>query len=156
MALTGSWRNSWCALARAMKDTQMEGMHCYHCSSLEHFICNCPLVKALGVKSHFKLQGGDGTKEGSPNPSNKSDHTEGSHRSGAKGIEKCVQTPFLNPDPFQHWYGAKNVAKVKINRQSCMALLNNGVQINTIAPSYHNAQLCEESFTGGGADYSPN
>ena len=45
-------------------------------------------------------------------------------------------TPFLNPDPFQNWYGVKNVAKVKINRESCMALLNNGMQINTIMPSY--------------------
>ena len=32
-------------LARAMNDTQMEERHCYHCSSLEHFICDCPLVK---------------------------------------------------------------------------------------------------------------
>ena len=47
-----------------------------------------------------------------------------------------MQTPFLNPDPFQHWYGVENVAKVKINGESCMALLNNGMQINTIMPSY--------------------
>ena len=33
-------------LARAMKDTQVEQKCCYHCSSLEHFICNCPLVRA--------------------------------------------------------------------------------------------------------------
>ena len=61
-------------LARAMKDTQMEEKHCYHCSSLEHFICNCPLVKALGSKVAFKPQGGDGTKEGSLGPSDKNDH----------------------------------------------------------------------------------
>ena len=30
----------------------------------------------------------------------------------------------------------KNVAKVKINRESCMALLDNGVQVNTITPRY--------------------
>ena len=35
------------------------------------------------------------------------------------------QTPFLNPDPFQQWYGIENVAKVKINGESCMALLDN-------------------------------
>ena len=45
-------------------------------------------------------------------------------------------TPFLNPDPFQHWYGVKNVAKVKINGESCMAFLDNGTQIKTIMPSY--------------------
>ena len=47
-----------------------------------------------------------------------------------------MQSPFLNPDSFQHWYGVENVAKVKINGESGMALLDNGVQINTIMPSY--------------------
>ena len=31
---------------RAMKDAQMEEKHSYHCSSLEHFIHDCPLVRA--------------------------------------------------------------------------------------------------------------
>ena len=46
------------------------------------------------------------------------------------------QTPFLNPDPFQQWYGIENVAKVKIKGESCMALLDNGVQVNPITPRY--------------------
>ena len=33
-------------LVRAMKDAQVEEKHCYHCSSLGHFICNCLLVRA--------------------------------------------------------------------------------------------------------------
>ena len=37
-----------------------------------------------------------------------------------------MQTPFLNPDPFQCWYSIENMAKVKINEESCMALLDNG------------------------------
>ena len=69
-------------------------------------------------------------------PSDESNHTKGGHRSGTPGIGQCKQTPFLNPDPFQHWYRVENVAKVKINRESCMALLDNGTQINTIMPSY--------------------
>ena len=48
------------------------------------------------------------------------------------------QTPFLNPDPFQWWYGIENVAKVKINGESCTALLDNGTQVNTITPRYVN------------------
>ena len=32
-------------LARAVKDAQVEEKHSYHCSSPEHFICNCLLVK---------------------------------------------------------------------------------------------------------------
>ena len=46
------------------------------------------------------------------------------------------QTPFLNPDPFQHWHGIKNIAKVKTNGESCMTLLDNGTKINTITPKY--------------------
>ena len=42
----------------------------------------------------------------------------------------------MDPDPFQQWYGMENVAKVKINGESCMALLDNGVQVNTITPRY--------------------
>ena len=49
-----------------------------------------------------------------------------------------LQTPFLNPDPFQQWYGIENVAKVKINGESCMALLDNSAQVNTIMPGYVN------------------
>ena len=30
----------------------------------------------------------------------------------------------------------KNVAKVRVNRESCMALLDKGAQINTIMPSF--------------------
>ena len=49
-----------------------------------------------------------------------------------------LQTPFLNPDPFQQWYRIENVSKVKINRESCMALLDNSAQVNTIMPRYIN------------------
>ena len=42
----------------------------------------------------------------------------------------------LESEPFQQWYGVENVARVRINRESCMALLDNGAQINTIMPKY--------------------
>ena len=34
-------------LVRAVKDAQTEEKCCYHCSSPEHFICNCLLIKTL-------------------------------------------------------------------------------------------------------------
>ena len=43
-----------------------------------------------------------------------------------------------------HWHEIENVAKVKINSESCMALLNNGTEINTIMPKYvsdHSLQM---------------
>ena len=51
-------------------------------------------------------------------------------------MKSTSQTPFLNLDPFQRWYGIENVAQVKINGESCMTLLDNGTQVNTIMPRY--------------------
>ena len=45
-------------LARAVKDAQMDERHCYHCSSPEHFIHNCPLMKTAGDKK--QLNGKEG------------------------------------------------------------------------------------------------
>ena len=45
-------------LARVVKDTQVEEKHCYHCSSLAHFIRNCPLMKAARDKK--QLNGKEG------------------------------------------------------------------------------------------------
>ena len=42
----------------------------------------------------------------------------------------------MNSNPFLQWYGVENVAKVRINGESFMALLDNGVQINMITPSF--------------------
>ena len=45
-------------LARAVKDAQADEKCCYHCCSLEHFICNCPLVKTSWEKK--QLNGKEG------------------------------------------------------------------------------------------------
>ena len=45
-------------LARAVKDAQADGKCCYHCSSLEHFIHNCLLVKTSRDKK--QLNGKEG------------------------------------------------------------------------------------------------
>ena len=41
-------------------------------------------------------------EEGSPDPSNNSQHTEEPQDRGFQGVKPPQQTPFLNPDPFQH------------------------------------------------------
>ena len=46
-------------LARAVKDTQVDKKCCYHCSSPEHFIHNCLLMKATRDKK--QLNGKEGT-----------------------------------------------------------------------------------------------
>ena len=45
-------------LARAVKDTQTDERCCYHCSSPEHFIHNCPLMKTARDKK--QLNGKEG------------------------------------------------------------------------------------------------
>ena len=40
-------------LARAVKDAQMDEKHCYHCSSPEHFIHNCLLMKTARDKKQL-------------------------------------------------------------------------------------------------------
>ena len=40
-------------LARAVKAAQQDEKCCYHCSSLEHFICECPMVKASRTATHL-------------------------------------------------------------------------------------------------------
>ena len=38
-------------LTRVVKDAQMDEKSCYHCSSPEHFICNCPLMKNTEIRN---------------------------------------------------------------------------------------------------------
>ena len=57
-------------LARAVKDAQADEKCCYHCSSPEHFICNCLLVKTSRVKKQLNGKEGMAMTKGSPHPSN--------------------------------------------------------------------------------------
>ena len=68
-------------LARAVKDAQVDEKCCYHCSSPEHFIHNCPLVKTLREKKQLNGKEGMASKKGaqtSPTTANalKSPQTE--------------------------------------------------------------------------------
>ena len=69
----------------------------------------------------FKPKGGDGAREGSLDSSSQDGQAKGAQGGDAQGIGHGTQTPFLNPDPFYHWYGIENVARVRVNRESCMA-----------------------------------
>ena len=55
-------------LARAVKDAQADEKCCYHCSSLEHFICNCPLVKTSRVKRQLNRKEGMASMKGAWTP----------------------------------------------------------------------------------------
>ena len=55
-------------LARAVKDAQMDKRHCYHCSSPEHFIHNCPLMKTARGKKQLNGKEGMVTVKGAWTP----------------------------------------------------------------------------------------
>ena len=58
----------------------------------------------------------------------------------------------MNPNPFHQWYGIENVGKVRVNRESCIALLGHGTQINTITPNFvksHSLEVGPLSDLGG-------
>ena len=55
-------------LARAVKDAQMDKKHCYHCSSPEHFIRNCWLMKATRDKKQLNGKEGMATVKGAWTP----------------------------------------------------------------------------------------
>ena len=92
--------------------------------------------EGIQVSYLFKLKGGDGAGEGSLDHSSQGDQAEGAPGRDAQGIGSCTQTPFLNPEPFLQWNGVKNIAKVRVKGESCMALLDNGAQINSIMPGF--------------------
>ena len=121
-------------LARAVKDAQAEEKHCYLCSSPEHFICNCPLVKTLRENAQVNGKEGTVSKNGARTPLAMVNTQKNLQVEVPQGIKPPPQTPFLNLDPFQCWHRAENIARVRINGESCMALLDNGTQINTITP----------------------
>ena len=61
-------------LTRAVKDAQPEEKHCYHCSSPEYFICECPLVKAARMDSHLNWKEGTAPKKGAQTPQGNGPH----------------------------------------------------------------------------------
>ena len=95
-----------------------------------------PTYEDLYREETIKQEGGDGIDEGSLDPSDNNKHHEEPLDRDSQGIKTTLQTPFLNLDPFQQRYRIEHVARVKINGESCMALLDNSAQVNTIMPRY--------------------
>ena len=55
-------------LARAVKDAPMDEKHCYHCSSPEHFIHNCLLMKTARDKKQLNGKEGMAMTKGAWTP----------------------------------------------------------------------------------------
>ena len=55
-------------LARVVKDAQADEKCCYHCSSPDHFSCNCPLVKTSRDKKQLNGKEGMASMKGAQTP----------------------------------------------------------------------------------------
>ena len=55
-------------LARVVKDAQTDEKCCYHCSSPEHLICNCPLMKTARDKKQLNGKEGMAMMKGAQAP----------------------------------------------------------------------------------------
>ena len=55
-------------LAQAVKEAQQDEKHCYQCSSLEHFIHECPLVKSSRTATHLNQKEGLVLEKGAQTP----------------------------------------------------------------------------------------
>ena len=74
-------------------------------------------------------------KKGNQPPQGKAIIAEGTPGLDTQGTKCQTQTP-LNLNPFNQWYWIKNIDRVRVNGESCIALLDNGAQINTITPGF--------------------
>ena len=93
-------------LVRAVKDAQVDKKCCYHCSSLEHFIHNCLLIKTSREKKQLNDKEGIASMKGAQTPPTTTNATAKSPQDrGSQGMKTTPQTPFLNLDPFQQWHG---------------------------------------------------
>ena len=55
-------------LARVLKDAQTDKKCCYHCSSLKHFIRNCPLMKTVRDKKQLNRKEETAMMKGAQTP----------------------------------------------------------------------------------------
>ena len=55
-------------LVRAVKEAQQDEKCCYHCSSPEHFIHKCPLVKSSRTANHLNQKEGTVPEKGVVTP----------------------------------------------------------------------------------------
>ena len=80
-------------LARAVKDAQADEKHCYHCSSSEHFICNCPLMKTSRDKKQLNGKEGMATMKGAQTPLT----TKNTTKSPQKEAQEAYKQPHRLP-----------------------------------------------------------
>ena len=73
-------------LVRAVKDAQVDEKCCYHCGSLDHFICNCLLVRSSRANMQLNCKEGMVPKKGAWTPQMKVTMPKTPPEGGSQGI----------------------------------------------------------------------
>ena len=66
--LDGMMEEFMVCFARAVEDAQQDKKHCYHCSSPDHFIRGCPLMKLARRKPNLNCKEGTVQRKGAWTP----------------------------------------------------------------------------------------
>ena len=150
MVSTESLRSFTVHLAGARKDAQVEEKCCYHCSSLEHFICDFLLVRALRANMQLNCKEGMVPKKGVQAPQTKA---------------TIPKTPRRRPPRHRTMHSDSLLESwslsVLVQGQECGGSEDQGRGLygppqQWHTNKYHHAQLFEELLTGGGANYWPD
>ena len=127
-------------LVRAVKDAQVEEKHCYHCSSLEHFIHNCPLVRASRQNMQLNCKKGMASKKGAQAPQTIWQWP----RTPRRRIPRCKTThadSLLGSRPLSALVQGQKHGQSEDQRGEL-----HGSAGQWCTNQYHHASLCEESL----------
>ena len=132
--------------AKVVKLYQQKNRGCFGCRSLDHLVWDC--LKNIS-KTAWKLN--LNAKEGL-SPSEVSCQSANIPRWKPLSIMTSWKTPFLNQDQLTHWSESENIAWVRINDESCWALLDNGSTISAVMPEFVKAYSLDISQLSGLVD----
>ena len=124
-------------LAWAAKDAQVEEKHCYHCSSLEHFLHDCLLVRASRVNMQLNCKEGMALKKGAQTPQVKATMPKNPRRRFPRHNMTQADS-LLESRPLSALHRFENVAKLKINGES-KSLIGDGTNYR---PHRYKNHLC--------------
>ena len=133
-------------LARAVKDAQTDERHCYHCSSPEHFICNCPLMKTARDKKQLNGKEWTVMAKGAQTPPKAANTIKSPQRRLRK--HRTILTDSLlesGPISMMVWYGEHSQGKNKWGKL-------HGSTRQWGAGEYYHPKVCEGTFSTHGTN----
>ena len=127
-------------LARVVKDTQVDEKHCYHCSSPEHFIRNCPLMKVIRDKKQLNRKKGTAIVKGAWTPLKPANATKAPNRR-LRRHRTILTDSHLESGPVSMmvWQGKCGKGKDKWRKL-------HGPPRQWGTGKYHNTEVCKRTF----------